>query len=82
MTKRKTLFAVTVLGCGLALAGCGTSPGDRALSGGLIGAGTGAAIGAASGNVGAGALIGGAAGATIGAVTSPRQLYLGRPIWR
>ena len=29
----------------LLLTGCGTSPGDRGLSGGLLGAGTGAAIG-------------------------------------
>jgi hypothetical protein len=32
---------------GLVLSACGTTPGDRAVSGGLLGAGTGAAIGAA-----------------------------------
>ena len=37
------LALVPVLACGLALSGCGTSPGDRGLSGGLLGAGTGAA---------------------------------------
>ena len=66
----------------LALAGCGVTPGERAVSGGLIGAGGGAAVGALTGNVGAGALIGGAAGAVGGAATSPNQVYLGRPAWR
>ncbi len=64
------------------LSACGTDPGDRALSGGLLGAGTGAAIGALAGGAGTGALIGGLGGATIGAVTSPRQLDLGTPPWR
>lgn len=57
---------------GFVLAGCGERPGERALSGGLIGAGAGAAIGAATGgNAATGALIGGGAGAIGGAVTSP-----------
>lgn len=64
------------------LAGCGYSPGDRAVSGGLIGAGAGAAIGAAAGNPLAGAAVGGAAGAIGGAVTSPNAVNLGRPVWR
>ena len=68
---------------GLALAGCGYSPGDRAVSGGLLGAGTGAAVGAiAGGNVGTAALIGGAIGGVGGAVTSPDAVNLGRPVWR
>ena len=61
-----------------ALAGCGYSPGHRALTGGAIGAGGGAIVGAATGlGPGAGALIGGAAGALTGAATSPNQLNLG-----
>jgi hypothetical protein len=81
------LTRLTVAGAALAsailLSGCGYNPGDRALSGGLIGAGTGAGVAAiAGGNVGTGALIGGAVGAVGGAVTSPRQINLGRPIWR
>ena len=68
---------------GLALAGCGYSPGDRAASGGLIGAGAGAAIGAATGgNPLGGALIGGAVGAIGGAATSHHDINLGRPVWR
>lgn len=70
-------LAVGGMVCG-ALAGCGTRPGERALSGGVIGAGTGAIIGGVAGNAGAGALIGGAVGAVGGATTSPRQVYLGR----
>ncbi len=53
------------------LAGCGHSPGERALTGGAIGAGAGAGISAiAGGNPLAGALIGGGVGAVGGAVTA------------
>jgi osmotically inducible lipoprotein OsmB len=62
----------------LALSACGESQGGRALSGGLIGAGGGAAAGALLGNPAAGAVIGGAAGAATGAFTSPRQIDLDR----
>ena len=70
---RKHLNYILLAGFGLALAGCGHSPSDRAMSGGLIGAGT--------GPVG-GALAGGAVGAVGGAATSPDTINLGRPIWR
>jgi hypothetical protein len=63
----------------LTLAGCGTDPAGRAVSGGLIGAGAGAAIGAAAGNPAAGALIGGAVGAVGGAATSPCDVDLDNP---
>lgn len=64
------------------LAGCGYSPGERAVSGGLIGAGTGAVIGSVTGiGPAGGAVVGGAVGAVGGAVTSPRDVNLGRPIW-
>jgi hypothetical protein len=63
------------------LAGCGTSPGDRGLSGGLLGAGTGAAIGSLAGSAGTGALIGGLGGAAIGLLTSPDQVNLGPAPW-
>lgn len=66
----------------LMLSACGTTPGDRALSGGLLGAGAGAAIGSVTGSAGAGAVIGGVAGAAIGATTSPCDLDLGDPYWR
>ena len=66
----------------LLLAGCGTSPGERAVSGGLIGAAGGAAIGAAVGNPAAGAAIGAVGGAVVGAATDPCDLDLGDPFWR
>ena len=53
-----------------ASAACGYSTGDRAVSGGLLGAGAGAGVGALTGSAGTGALIGGAAGAAGGALTS------------
>ncbi len=65
------------------LAGCGYNRGDRAVSGGLIGAGGGAAIAAATGGAPlVGAAIGAGAGALGGALTSGRDLNLGRPVWR
>ena len=63
----------------LALAGCGSNPGERAVTGGLLGAGAGAAIGAAAGNPAAGAAIGGVAGAVAGAATSPCDVDLNAP---
>ncbi len=71
------LPAATVAAALLALAACTNpyDPGQRALAGGAIGAGTGAAIGGiAGGGSGAltGALIGGAVGAVGGAATTPQ----------
>jgi osmotically inducible lipoprotein OsmB len=75
--------AIVLVGGLLALGGCGYNRGDRAISGGLIGAGGGAAIaGLAGGNAGTGALIGAGAGALTGALTSGHDLNLGRPVWR
>jgi len=82
MMKLKTLSASAVLAAALALSACGTTPGDRAVSGGLLGAGAGAAIGSLSGNAGAGAVIGGLGGAAVGAATDPCTLNLGDPFWR
>lgn len=67
----------------LTLAACGSSPGDRALSGGGIGAGIGAAGAAVTGgNPVTGAVIGGAAGAIGGAVTDKDDVDLGDPVWK
>jgi osmotically inducible lipoprotein OsmB len=69
MTITVAAAAVTML-----LAACGEEPGTRAVTGGLLGAGAGAAVGAATGgNAGTGALIGGGVGAVGGAVTAPRR---------
>ena len=51
---------------------CGDTWGQRAVTGGALGAGTGAVIGAATGgNPLVGAVIGGAVGAGVGAATTP-----------
>jgi hypothetical protein len=52
------------------------NPGERALSGGLLGAGTGAVIGAIAGGghgAGIGAAVGGGLGAVAGAATTPAR---------
>ena len=69
-TSRLACLVAILLPAGVV--GCGYDPGTRAVTGGLIGAGTGAAIGSLSGNAGTGALIGGGVGAVGGAVTAPR----------
>ena len=60
----KNLLFITILVIRLALGGCsGMSDNEqRTLSGGAIGAGAGAAIGAVSGNAGLGAVVGAGAG--------------------
>jgi osmotically inducible lipoprotein OsmB len=53
---------------------CGDTWGQRAVTGGAIGAGSGAVIGGATGvGVLPGALIGGAVGAGVGAATTPER---------
>jgi|SRR4051794_31504024 len=73
--KSKALLSLTLL-AGLGLTACTNpyDPGQRALGGAAIGAGTGAAIGGiAGGGSGAaiGAVTGGALGAVTGAATTP-----------
>jgi osmotically inducible lipoprotein OsmB len=69
----KFLVMSTVL---FGVSACGDTWGQRAVTGGAIGAGSGAVIGAATG-MGPlpGALIGGAVGAGVGAATTPRYEY-------
>src|SRR5262249_45312413 len=70
--QMRKLLAISLL----ALAACGTTPGERAVTGGLIGAGAGAGAGAiVGGSPLAGALLGGGAGALTGALTAPRHRY-------
>ena len=62
-----------VLAFALSLTACGHSMGTRAATGGLLGAGGGAAIGSATGlGAGTGALVGGLGGAGVGAATTHR----------
>lgn len=79
----RTLVNAVVAALLLSMAACGTSTTDRALSGGGIGAATGAGAAAVTGgNPVTGALLGGAAGAAIGGLTKSKDLNLGKPIWR
>ncbi len=83
------VFKPAVIGLGMliALAGCTNpyDPGQRAVGGGLIGAGAGATIGGvAGGGRGAvtGALVGGAVGAVAGAATTPPPpVYAAPPVY-
>ena len=69
---RKVSLSILAGSLMLALAGCGYSPGERAVTGGALGAGAGAGIAAVTGGRPlTGALIGGGAGALGGALTAP-----------
>jgi hypothetical protein len=71
---RNKTFALMLLPLGLALSACGDTWGERAVTGGGIGAGAGLAIGALAGwPLLAPALAGAAVGAGIGAATAPKQ---------
>ena len=78
----KTRAVATLVSLSLVLSACGTTQSDRALSGGLLGAGTGAVIGSVTGSAVNGAIFGGLGGAALGALSSPRVLNLGKPLWR
>ncbi len=69
---RKMTLSILAGSLMLALGGCGYSPGERAVTGGALGAGAGAGIAAITGGRPlTGALIGGGAGALGGALTAP-----------
>jgi osmotically inducible lipoprotein OsmB len=71
---RSVAVAALAAGLTLMLVACGETPGTRAVTGGLLGAGTGAAVGGiAGGHAGTGALIGGGLGAAGGAATAPSR---------
>src|SRR5712691_4394022 len=86
MSKRAIAGGAVGLALVLGLAGC-TNPYDpvqRAVGGGLLGAGSGAAIGAAAGGgpgAALGAAIGGAVGVLGGAATTPPLGYYGYPAY-
>ncbi len=67
---------VTLIVAAFLLSSCGTTMGDR----GLSGAGIGAGIGVLGGPPGI--VVGGLVGAGVGMVTSPRTVDLGQPVWR
>ena len=79
----KIVHTIATVGLVSLLAACGQSQGDRALSGGGIGAGIGAVGSAVTGGSPlTGAVIGGAAGAATGALTDKDDIDLGKPAWR
>ena len=79
MIIQRSITLVAALGLVVALSACGETKGQRALSGGGIGAGVGA-VGSAltGGSPWTGAVIGGAAGAATGALTDKDQINLDR----
>lgn len=82
MVNKLTMSLVLVSGLGLAACTNPYDPGQRAVGGGVLGAGTGAAVGAiAGGGRGAavGALVGGGVGALGGAATTPNQQVYEQP---
>ncbi len=73
---KNTMLAATL--SLLALASCGHSTGERALSGGAIGGGVGLVAGSLVGAPIEGAAIGAGVGAGTGALTSPKQINLNK----
>lgn len=64
------------------LAGCGSRPADRVVTGAGIGAGVGAVTGAIVGAPATGAAVGAAVGGIGGGVTKQEDIDLGKPVWR
>ena len=79
--KTPISFVLATVGA-LSVAACGNTVGDRALSGGAIGAGAGAVGGLLLGSPAMGAAVGGALGAAAGAATNNSEVNLGKPVWR
>jgi osmotically inducible lipoprotein OsmB len=73
--SRTVTLAVVASALSLLTAACGETPGDRALTGGAIGAASGAVVGSTVGHPVGGAVVGGVGGAAIGAATTPRRDY-------
>lgn len=73
---KKNLAALAAAALVVPLAACGTTQGDRAVSG----AGVGAAAGMVVGPVGA--AVGAVGGAVVGYTTDRDDIYLGDPIWK
>lgn len=80
---KTVIYTITAISALMLTAACGESKGERALSGGAIGAGAGAVGGALiGGSPVTGALVGGAAGAATGALTDKKDINLGKPAWK
>ena len=82
MRAMKMVSIAALIAIGIGLSACGNTRGERAVTGGALGAGAGAVGGALLGAPLAGAAVGGAAGAATGALTDPNDINLGKPIWK
>lgn len=83
MSQTRKLLGVAILAMSVSttLTACGETKGERAISGGAIGAGAGAAAGAVTGgSILEGAALGGAAGAATGALTDKDDIDLGEEV--
>jgi hypothetical protein len=68
----KPVLSILLITSAVALGACGQTRGERALTGGLLGAGAGAGVSAiAGGSLLTGAVVGGLGGAAVGALTGP-----------
>ena len=82
VSEMKRSIAALLFGLSLLVTACGSTTGDRAVSGAGIGAAAGTIIGAVTGlSLLQGALIGAAAGGLTGALTNEDVINLGDPIW-
>ena len=82
MVRVSKVVPATLLAIALLLSACGSSTGDRGLSGAGIGAAAGTAVGAVTGlGIIEGALIGAGAGGLTGALTDEDTINLGKPWW-
>ena len=78
-----TCIKTPLLAGAVSLAGCGTTPTERGVSGAGIGASAGAIIGAVTGlSVLEGAVLGAVGGGLTGAITKPSQINMGDPAWK
>lgn len=81
--RLRQVLPATMIAAAFALSACGSSTGDRGLSGAGIGAAAGTAVGAVTGlGIIEGALIGAAAGGLSGALTDEDTIDLGEPWWK
>ncbi|HMA14526.1 MAG TPA: YMGG-like glycine zipper-containing protein [Kiloniellaceae bacterium] len=82
MTRSGPIGAAALVAAAFLLSACGSSTGDRGLSGAGIGAAAGTAVGAVTGlGIIEGALIGAGAGGLTGALTDEDTINFGKPWW-
>ena len=83
MSRSAAVLPAALLAAALALPGCGSSTGDRGLSGAGIGAAAGTAVGVVTGlGIVEGALIGAGVGGLTGVLTDEDTIDLGDPWWK